>query len=371
MINKIVVLTGIFPPEIGGPATFAATFPNWLEENHFIKSEVITLIADIPDIESSKSKGIYCISKKQNIIFRILKTILQIIRRNSKGTIFIANGLFLEILIARIFSKIKFVAKIPGDIVWERSRNLGRTKANFAEFQNVNLKARDRLNRFIFTSCLRKAEKIIAPTQQLANIINNWGIPENKILVIPNGVDSSVYKPSKIEKKIDVICVSRLVPWKHIDEIIKATAALKLKLVIVGNGPEIGNLTSLANNLNADVEFIGIVRREELIKLYQQSRLYILNSSFELTSYSLIEAQLCGIFSISNTDTGSADVIVDGKTGILINGTNCETLQAAITDYFRLFEKNVSAQVISAYTKNRFDLGKTYESIYKSAVFEK
>ena len=152
---------------------------------------------------------------------RVLRTILQILKINNQNTIFIANGLFLEILIAGIFRKINFVAKIPGDIVWERSRNLGRTSTNFLDFQDENLKMRDSLNRFLFTLCLRKAKKIIAPTQQLANIIANWGISKNRIVVIPNGVDSFIYKPAKIKKEIDVICVSRLVSWKHIDEIIK------------------------------------------------------------------------------------------------------------------------------------------------------
>ena len=104
--------------------------------------------------------------------------------------------MFLEVLIAKILKpKLKYVAKVPGDIVWERSRNMGRTHLSINDFQKSRLHIRDYVQRIFFTLSLRMAYKVIVPSIELSEMCIYWGVNPNKITVIGNAVDENHFKP--------------------------------------------------------------------------------------------------------------------------------------------------------------------------------
>ena len=84
--------------------------------------------------------------------------------------------------------------------------------------------------------------------------------PFVKSVYIPNGVDTNKFKPEGQKIKCDlkkpiVLCVGALTKTKRIDLVIKAVAKVKeASLLIVGKGPEKGNLIKLGNSLLKDLE---------------------------------------------------------------------------------------------------------------------
>lgn len=122
------------------------------------------------------------------------------------------------------------------------------------------------------------------------------------------------------------LVVSRLVPYKRIDLAIEACNLLKLPLVVIGIGSEAENLKHLAG---PTVKFTGYLTDRELIEYYRNSKAVIMvqEEDFGLTA---VEALSLGTPVISYRNSGAAEVIADGKTGVLFDRQTVESLTEAI-----------------------------------------
>jgi glycosyltransferase involved in cell wall biosynthesis len=78
------------------------------------------------------------------------------------------------------------------------------------------------------------------------------------------------------------------------------------------------------------VNFAGDVPQIDLPNLYRQAKIFVLNSNFEATSYSLLEARSCGLPSLARGGTGSDEVIHSGVDGILCDGANSQSLEEGL-----------------------------------------
>ena len=311
MSREICVVTGIFPPESGGPAKFAFTFSQWLVKN---KQPVSVLTLTDGPTTSYELNGfkIRRITRNMKLPLRYLKTILEIRKNSLSGRILLVNGCFIETGLAYLGSNRKYVAKVPGDIVWERAQNNGRTTLDINEFQKVSLGFSFWIFRLLFTYSLKRAEKVIVPSNELRDLCVGWGIPVRKLIVIFNSVSPDLFHNVKEQKKkFDVISVGRLVPWKGNVELIEACASLNLSLAIAGSGPELPLLEALARKNNANVTFLGDVQTANLCEMYNSAKIYVLNSSYEGTSHSLLEARVCGLITIARADVGSNNDVID------------------------------------------------------------
>ena len=361
---KICVLTGVYPPDSGGPARFATTFPGWVEKNSLNKIEVLSFTNKKDSTFQNLSIKINLISRQTFLPIRIKKTVSKILKIAHEDTIFIANGMFLEILISKFLrQRISYVAKVPGDVVWERSKNKGRTSLNMRQFQNHKLNWRDRVNREIFTLSLKKAEKIIVPSMELFYILQEWGINSDKIAFVGNAANEQHFRIIDSRQDIDILCVSRLVSWKNIDEVIKVAKSLDKNITIAGEGEEKLNLIKLAEQLDVNAKFVGNVDYQELPKLYNRAVLYVLNSDYEGMPYSLIEAQLCGVFSIANGNTGSSEVIINGVSGRLTNSSEFKELLNAVSVYFQNEIGKFDRERIHNLAKERFGYETNFRKI--------
>ena len=317
-VAGICLTSGIYPPESGGPAKFTATFSKWVRDNTDIPVSVVTLTDGASSSKIVDGIRIVKISRSQNLVLRYIKTAIAIRKNSSPKIQILANGLFLETALASLLGGRKYFTKIPGDIVWERARNSGRTSLNIESFQTSKLSFKYKMFRTAFSYSLKRSKKVITPSTQLRNMMLNWGVKSEKVHLIFNSISTSKYNvgPSDF-KQYDVLSVCRLVPWKGLDEVIKVCSELGLKLAIAGTGPEMENLKKLAKTSTVSVEFLGEVSRDSLIRTYQNTKLFVLNSSYEGLPHALLEARSCGTFSIANSNTGSAEVISHMKDGLL------------------------------------------------------
>jgi glycosyltransferase involved in cell wall biosynthesis len=331
----ICVATGIFPPDTGGPAKFAETFLKWCQQNGQ-RVEAVSLTDTATKDISFENANVKLISRNQFLFNRYIKTILALSRKLLTRRAVIANGLFLEVYFASLLTNRNYTCKVPGDIVWERARNSGYTSKSLADFQNETLNTRYKLFRDLFSRSLRRANKVIVPTRQLQELCINWGVHSEKILVIPNSVDTLLFSSDDNDKRLfDVISVGRLIGLKNIKEVIHACTELNLSLAVVGDGPERSSLERVARELSSNTVFYGNQEQENVLKLLRSSSCFVLNSSGEGgTPYSLLEARSVGLFSVATQGTGSSEVInhlVDG----LLCGENGPTLREALKIFVR------------------------------------
>jgi glycosyltransferase involved in cell wall biosynthesis len=275
----------------------------------------------------------------------------------------IAVGAFLETYISSIFKRFNYVAKVPGDIVWERARNNKITDLDINDFQEAYLPAKYRLFRYLFTKSLKRASLVIVPSNGLFQLCIRWGVPKSRLRLIRNSVDLSKFSNlNRNSFEFDVLTVCRLTSWKGVDELIEVCARHNLTLAVAGDGPERGNLERLAAKLGLDVKFFGDVSEHQILELLGSSKIFVLNSHYEGLPHALVEARAAGMISVARDGTGSAEVIRDREDGFLVG--EMLPLSEAVAMAIREFDSsNHMGKIAAIDTCERFDRQRSFEKI--------
>lgn len=319
---KILITVGIFPPDIGGPASFVPKIAElYSNSGHDV---TVVCLTDRKQTDNLNFKVVR-ILRNQNLLIRWIKTVSQIIRQGYNADLFFVNGLPMESYIANIFTRKKLIRKIVGDWAWERGMNKKIINESFDEFQNNKHNLHLEIAKFSRGWTATKADLIITPSNHLKNVVKGWGVKENSIKVIYNGTklknkpDPIVDQPNDYLK---LITVGRLAPWKNIDIIIEALSDYKKAnqnfiFYIVGSGPEEIKLKKLVNDLDLEnfVTFTGQLQKDDLNYYLQKSDIYIQASSYEGLPHVILEAMSHNLSIISTPIGGTNEVIQDGKNG--------------------------------------------------------
>jgi|APGre2960657468_1045069.scaffolds.fasta_scaffold36888_2 glycosyltransferase involved in cell wall biosynthesis len=311
---KCLLISGIYRPEIGGPATYLPTLASVLIDQSN-QVEIITLKNSSAPAQSEAWPVNY-ITRDQNLLLRFVKTVMLIIRKAKQAESIFSNGLIQETAVALVFIKRKSVAKVVDDPVWFRAVRNNESSLNIIEFNNSKLKFKHRLQRILIRWGLNRFDVITCPSIQLKNIIENWGVYK-PIEFIPNGV--SLVNDKSTDPNFDLVIVCRLISLKNVDRIIRASVKTNVSVAVVGSGPEEGNLRELAISLGAKVTFLGQLNKNEVNKILLRSKIYLNLSDHEGLSFSLLEAMSSGLPSIVSNIQGNTDVITNGLEGIVVD----------------------------------------------------
>lgn len=191
----------------------------------------------------------------------------------------------------------------------------------------------------IESSSYKKADKIIAVSSSTKNVlVERYGLREERIKVIPNGVDLSRFHPMNIDKiPNSILYVGRLDKRKGIDFLVKTIPLIKkeipeIKLFIVGKGKLRKPLEKFIHfhHLESNIQFLGFIPDRELPQWYNKAEITVIPSVFEGFGITAIESMACGTPVIATKVDGLKDVIDDGKTGFLIAPSNKEELSNTI-----------------------------------------
>ena len=296
---KILVTVGIFPPDIGGPATFVPEIVNHLQNEHNYEIDILTL-SDNQNLNIKNDFSVSKINRNLPLPYRWFSTILKIYKLAKDKDLIFVNGLGTETTIANIFLKKKIIRKIVGDPVWERAYNKSKTSYSFDDFQENNNGIFILLQKKIRNFSIKRSDIVVTPSQHLKNFVIDLGY-KNKIESINNGVKMPK-ESTKIfqNNQLNITILSRLVPHKNIDKVIKAISNLNnpfIKLNIVGEGPEIDRLKSISSKYDYEdnIVFHGKLNREDINRIFLNTDLFIQASNYEGLPHSLLEAMSFGI----------------------------------------------------------------------------
>ena len=296
---RVLITAGIFPPDIGGPATFVPKIANYFRDELNYEIEILTL-SDRKNLNINDDFSVKRINRSLPIIYRWLKTIFTIYKLGGNKDLIFVNGLGTETTIANIFLKKKIIRKIVGDPVWERAYNKSKISENFDDFQVRNYGLSISLQKKVRNFSIKKSDIVITPSQHLKDFIINLGF-KNKIKRINNGVNIPK-ENGKIftNDQINITIVSRLVTHKNIEKIIGAISDLNnplIKLNIIGDGPEQNQLhsISLGSDNKENIIFHGKLNRDDINNILLNSDIYIQASNYEGLPHSLLEAMSYGI----------------------------------------------------------------------------
>ncbi|HQR33978.1 MAG TPA: glycosyltransferase family 4 protein [Blastocatellia bacterium] len=214
---------------------------------------------------------------------------------------------------------------------------------------DINLFSQMRLIRPKIVAALNRAAGIIAVSEALKQRMIELGISAEKIAVIRNGVDRDVFYPRDrrdIRQRLKqnpedriLLSVGALVSLKGFDRLIEAMALLngagqgsRLKLFIIGEGPERRALEAQISNLNLTdcVHLIGAKPQCDLADWYSAADLFCLASHREGCPNVVVEALACGVPVVAADVGGVAELIGSRNCGWLVSSPTAETFAAEI-----------------------------------------
>ncbi|WP_455392251.1 glycosyltransferase family 4 protein [[Eubacterium] cellulosolvens] len=216
----------------------------------------------------------------------------------------------------------------------------------------------------------KRADRVIVVSHEnRRDVISQYGIPEEKIITIPNGVTVSRFQPSTCNSKT-IIFVGRLHERKGIDKLLESFSKVldvepEAVLKIVGSGEDESRLKQLATKLklgSKNLQFLGFVPEKDLPGIYSSSSVFVLPSYYEGFGIVLIEAMSAGLPLISVRTGGATEVIQEGKNGYLVDYDNMhEALQKLLID------KSLRVQMGAA-SRKKVEKEYTWEKIASDVI---
>lgn len=332
---KVLLITGIFPPDIGGPATYVPQIAAALSEREHVIT-VVTLADRLDHDDEKYPFAVVRLQRQSPRPWRMARTVVTVAKIGRSADVLFVNGLALEAALANLILRKPLVIKVVGDLAWERAQERGWTRDGFEDFQGKRYGPKVQLLKALRTWWTRRSHRIIVPSCYLADWVARWGIPSSKIIVIHNvpeptdGVRPAVLP---METFLNAVTVGRLVPWKRIDQILEAVSRIReLGLVVIGEGPERTRLRKIARDLGVTdrVYFAGRRGKNETLALMAACDLLVLNSTYEGLPHVLLEAMALGVPVVATAVGGTPEVVRDGENGLLLPPADSDALLAAL-----------------------------------------
>ena len=313
-IKRILLVSGIYPPDVGGPATYVPKLARHLVDNGHQVS-VVTLTDNKKSNPDASEWHLSLVSRNIPLPIRILWVAVRIAWLARDVDLIFANGLHQEVAISQFLINRPAVAKVVGDPVWERFSNKKKTSTSIEEFSRINQNFGARMQRGFLSWSLNKFAVVTTPSQALIDLLKLWRISSPKML-IQNGTLCSV--SAQTAEVYDAISVSRLVPWQNLDLLVDAAAEGNFRIAICGDGPEMNRLKELARAKGADVTFLGELSTAQVQDELGKAKCFVNISSYEGLSFSLIEAMMRRKACIVSNIEGNTAVITDNLNGLVI-----------------------------------------------------
>lgn len=336
-MKRILLVTDVFAPEIGGPATFIDQLSFALTQKGYEVKIICASIVKSDPKDSERPFKVVRIPKANRLVFAISIRAALVLGILTSDTVLVNTLEYPTYQVARLLRK-KIAIKIVGDTAWETARNLGITADSIDVFQKkmtshgLIMQIQNRRNMYLGFSKL-----IITPSNYLKHLISGWGIEPSKITVIPNGVELSAFLVSpkkRFENEIlKVIFCGRLVNWKGVETLLLALADTpNIHLSVIGDGPELPMLELLASQLKISerVFFKGKLLGDDYINELSQAHVLVLTSSYEGHSHTLLEASAAGLACIASDVGGNPEIISNGINGLLVPYGDVDALKSAL-----------------------------------------
>jgi glycosyltransferase involved in cell wall biosynthesis len=325
---RFVFLTGIWPPDVGGPATHGPDFARFLVgRGHAVR--VVTMGDGEP---AERPCEVEVVSRRLPFPLRYGQVALRGARAARAADVVYATATYAAAAAAAAAARRPLVAKLVSDPAYERARRYRLFAGTLEEFQGTTT-APVRALKAARTRALRRATTIVVPSAYLAEIARGWGLPGSRVLVLTNPAPPPIQVDSEQLEPGSFVFVGRLTRQKALGVAIEAIARVPAaRLVIVGDGPERAELERLAaTSAGASrVRFLGLRTRDETLRVVAGAEAGLLSSDWENLPHSAVEALSVGVPVVSTAVGGVPEVVTDGVNGLLVPPGDPEQLAAAI-----------------------------------------
>jgi len=352
---NVVVVSGIWPPDVGGPASHAPEVADFLHERgHHV--EVVTT-ADVPP--EQRAYRVSAVPRSLRPGVRHLRGAALVHRRARDADVVYTTGMFGRSFAGATAARKPYVVKLTADPAFERARRRGVVAGDVDEFQRGSgLRiAALRLARDVE---LRRAAHVFCPSDYLRKLAVEWGVPAERVSVLPNPAPRVPELRPREELRASfgmngdtLAFAGRLGPQKALDVALAAVAAVDgISLVVAGEGEERARLEALAG---PRVRFIGAQPRERVLELFRAADASILSSIWENFPHTVVEALAAGTPVIATRVGGVSEVVADGENGLLVPPGDPDALADAVRRFFADDELRARLQARAAESVRAYD----------------
>jgi glycosyltransferase involved in cell wall biosynthesis len=293
---KLLIATGIYPPESGGPATYVKLLEEKLPPRGF---EVTVLpFRDVRDWPPGIRHLVYflkclAMARDADIVY-------------AQDTVSVGYPAAL----AAAWAGKKFIVRVPGDYAWEQGRQRFGVEDELDEFQTKRYGIRVGLLRALQRYVVGKALRVVVPSEYMKKIVIGWLGSSDKVSMIYSSIELPVpVTPLKNRPPgFLVVTIARQVPWKGLDGLMRVVTREK------------------AWNL----KIVDGLSRAEAMGWVKAADAFVINSTYEGLSHALVEAMSLGIPVVATSVGGNPELIRDKVDGLLIPAKNDEALHAAL-----------------------------------------
>ncbi len=334
---KILVAAGLYPPDIGGPATYAKMLEEVLPPAGFE-------LQVLPFGEV----------RKYPKLFRHVIYAWRLWRHAKDSDVVYALDQVSVGLPALLVSKLArkpFLVRLGGDYAWEQGQQRFGVTATLDEYTD-NKRSMPRPVKWLASVqslVTRSATKVIVPSDYMKGIASTWNKNNDNIVRIYSVLHSIEVSGSKEElrqqleyTKPTIVTAARLVPWKGVEALLDVTKELsavydEIELVVIGSGSEEEKLKLYAkeNGLSDRVRFTGSLAKEALGAAVKAADVFVLNTAYEGMSHQLLEVMDLEVPIVTTKVGGNPELITDRESGLLVTFNDRDALAKSIDELLK------------------------------------
>jgi glycosyltransferase involved in cell wall biosynthesis len=337
---RVLIVSGIWPPDVGGPASHAPDVADFLHERGH-RVEVVTT-ADAPP--SPRVYPVRAVPRHHPPGVRHYRGAALVHHRARENDVVYTTGMFGRSAFGATLARTPYVVKLTADPAFERARRRGFVGGDVDEFQRLRAGAVVTALRLARNAELRGAAHVFTPSAYLRGLAITWGVPSERVSVLPNPAPRVVDLRTRDELQrsfglngATLAFAGRLTAQKSLGRALEAVAGADgVRLVIAGDGPDRESLEAHAHGLGLGerVRFLGAQPRERVVELFRAADATILSSSWENFPHTVVEALAVGTPVLAMDAGGVGEVVRDGVNGLLVPAGDTRALGNAVRRYF-------------------------------------
>jgi glycosyltransferase involved in cell wall biosynthesis len=336
---RALVVSGIWPPDVGGPASHAPDVARWLHLHGWDVEAVTTASAPPPN----EPFPVRYVSRALPMGARHLAGAWLVAARARHADVVYTTGTFGRSAAGATVARRPFVVKLTSDPAFERARRRGLVHGDVDEFQRGGNSVRVGALRRARDAELRRAAHVFTPSAYLRELALRWGVPADRVSVLPNPAPSLPPLASREEARRALgfegptfAFAGRLTAQKSLETALEAIARVPgATLVVAGEGDRLDALRTRASELglNGRVRFLGPQPRERVLELFRAADGALLSSAWENFPHTVVEALATGTPVIATDVGGVREAVEDGRNGLVVPPGDVDALASALRRY--------------------------------------
>jgi len=358
---KVVVVSGIWPPDVGGPASHAPEVADFLHERGH-EVEVVTTAWAPPE---QRAYRVSAVPRSIPPGLRHLRGAALVHHRARDADVVYTTGMFGRSALGSTAARTPYVVKLTADPAFERARRRGVVAGDVDEFQRARAGAVVLFLRLARNVELRRAAHVFCPSAYLRGLAISWGVAPERVSVLPNPYPPLPQLAPREDLRrgfgmngATLAFAGRLTAQKSLEVALDALAAVDgVELVVAGDGDTRTSLEQRAARLGlADrVRFLGPQPRERVLELFRAADASLLSSSWENFPHTVVEALAVGTPVVATRVGGVAEVVHDGENGLLVPAGDSAALADGIRRFFADPELQARLRAAAADSVREYD----------------